>query len=566
MSKLLRVLMVEDSESDALLIIEELRINGYDPTWERVDTAAAMTAALDGTPWDIVIADYTMPHFSALDALDLLKNKKLDLPFIIVSGTIGEETAVAALKAGAHDYIVKDNLARLAPAVEREMGDAEVRQLRKQAEAALIYRNNLEGLVTTISTHFIDLTSDEVDNGINYALRLLGEFADVDRSYVFQFSDSGRIMDNTHEWCAEGIEPHIERLKGLSVDAFSWHMSYLRSGQAHHIPRVADLPPEAAAEKEEWELEGIQSLICVPMMSGGEVIGFAGFDSVRSEKVWDDDTIGLLTIVGEIFSHTLERKRAEEALRESEARYRGLSESLEETVEKKVAELKQAESLAAIGRMVSNVAHEVRNPLQNIQIGVDAMREEIAGKEDLEEILEGIDYGVNLLNGIITELLEYSRPFTLQRSSISVGDLVERALKTQAHKLGSINTRLELDRKDERISVDVIKVSAVLVNLISNSVEAMPQGGELTIRSKFHGAGDASVLRLSVSDTGSGIAGEQMKRVGEPFYTTKVTGTGLGLPICKKIIEAHKGSIGIRSKANEGTSVEIMIPLRDSDR
>jgi signal transduction histidine kinase/FixJ family two-component response regulator len=553
--------MVEDSEDDALLTIEELRASGYAPKWNRVDTAIGMRAALDDGTWDIVIADYTMPDFNAIDALTLLKEKEIDLPFIIVSGTIGEETAVATLKAGAHDYIVKDNLARLAPAVEREMGDAEVRRLRKQAEEALIYRNKLERLITTISTFFINLSSDEVDNGINYALQQVGEFAGVDRSYVFKLYDDGRKIDNTHEWCAEEIEPHAQRLQGLSVDAFPWHMSFLKNGQTHHIPRVADLPPEAAAEKKEWELEGIQSLICVPMLYGGKVIGFAGLDSVRSEKVWDDDTIGLLKIMGEIFSHALERKRAEEALRESEARYRSLSESLEETVEKKVAELEQAENLAAIGRMVSAVAHEVRNPLQNIQIGVDAMRQEIAGMEELEEILEGVDYGVSLLNAIITELLEYSRPFNLQRSSISVSDLVERALKTQSHKLGGISTKLELDQGEREIYIDVIKVSAVLVNLVSNSAEAMPEGGDLTIRSRIHGSGNVSVLRLSVSDTGTGIGGEQLERVGEPFYTTKVTGTGLGLPICKKIIEAHNGILSIRSKPNKGTTVEIMLPL-----
>ena len=101
------------------------------------------------------------------------------------------------------------------------------------------------------------------------------------------------------------------------------------------------------------------------------------------------------------------------------------------------------------------------------------------------------------------------------------------------------------------------------MNLVSNSAEAMPEGGDLTIRSKFHGSGNASVLRLSVSDTGAGIGGEQLEHVGEPFYTTKVTGTGLGLPICKKIIEAHNGILSIRSKPGKGTTVEIMFPLTE---
>ena len=130
----LRVLIVEDSEDDALLLVRTLRRGGYDLTFERVETAAAMKAALDQQTWDVVISDYSMPHFSGLAALTLLKESKLGLPFIILSGAIGEETAVGAMKAGAHDYIMKGNLARLIPAIERELQDAEVRRERKALE------------------------------------------------------------------------------------------------------------------------------------------------------------------------------------------------------------------------------------------------------------------------------------------------------------------------------------------------------------------------------------------------------------------------------------------------
>lgn len=133
----LRVLIVEDSEDDMLLMIRELRRGGYTLDYERVDTPAAMEAALDRQPWDIAIADYTLPAFSAPDALKLLQRRKLDLPFIIVSGTIGEEIAVAAMKAGAHDYLIKGNLTRLVPAVERELREARERQKRQDAEKAL---------------------------------------------------------------------------------------------------------------------------------------------------------------------------------------------------------------------------------------------------------------------------------------------------------------------------------------------------------------------------------------------------------------------------------------------
>ena len=134
MSTPLRVLIVEDSEDDTLLLLRELGKNGYTATYERVDTPTAMQAALKQRAWDIVIADYSMPQFDALAALGLLQQSGLDLPFIIVSGVIGEETAVSAMKAGAHDYVTKDSLVRLDAAVERELRQAEVRRARHRAE------------------------------------------------------------------------------------------------------------------------------------------------------------------------------------------------------------------------------------------------------------------------------------------------------------------------------------------------------------------------------------------------------------------------------------------------
>ena len=137
MSTSLRILFVEDSEDDTLLLLRELKRGGFDPVYERVDTPADMVLALDKYDWDIVISDYVMPRFSGLDALRLLRERGMDLPFIMVSGKIGEDTAVEAMHAGAHDYIVKANLARFIPAVNRGLSEASLRQKRKQAEDAL---------------------------------------------------------------------------------------------------------------------------------------------------------------------------------------------------------------------------------------------------------------------------------------------------------------------------------------------------------------------------------------------------------------------------------------------
>ena len=139
MSKPLRVLVVDDSENDALLLLRGLRHGGFEPVFERVDTPNAMAAALTDHVWDIIISDYSMPYFSGLAALQVLKHSGLDLPFILVSGAIGEDLAVAAMKAGAHDYVMKKNLERLPSAIERELREAEIRREHKQAEEKLRY-------------------------------------------------------------------------------------------------------------------------------------------------------------------------------------------------------------------------------------------------------------------------------------------------------------------------------------------------------------------------------------------------------------------------------------------
>jgi len=133
----LRVLVVEDSQDDAALMERELRRGGYEPTAKRVETAKAMSAELKRQEWDVVISDYVLPRFGGLDALKVLKDSGLDLPFIIISGKIGEDTAVEAMRAGAHDYIMKDRLTRLVPAIQRELQEAGVRRARKLAEEAL---------------------------------------------------------------------------------------------------------------------------------------------------------------------------------------------------------------------------------------------------------------------------------------------------------------------------------------------------------------------------------------------------------------------------------------------
>jgi|GEM_PF-1505332 len=187
--------------------------------------------------------------------------------------------------------------------------------MRKRAEEALQHRIEMEKLIGGISTRFINLSPDEIDSNMNHTLQKIGEFANVDRSYVFIFYDNTTKMDIIHEWCAEGIEPQIQNLKRLSVDDLPWFARRIKELETVYVPSVIDLPSEAKAEKEHFQMQDIRSLIIVPMVFGRFPIGFIGFDSVKKERTWMEDDVMLLKMVGEIFVNALEHKRVEESLK-----------------------------------------------------------------------------------------------------------------------------------------------------------------------------------------------------------------------------------------------------------
>ena len=220
MSIPLRALIIEDSEDDADLLLRELRRGGYDVTYERVETAAAMQQALSRKAWDIVLSDYRMPQFTGLAALELVKGSRIDVPFIIVSGTIGEDVAVAAMKAGAHDYLMKGELARLGPAIARELREAADRRAHKRAEEALvrlhqavdasgevIFMTDREGIITLINPEFTRLygyTQDEVVGKVTPCILKSGtmppeEYADFWRTILEKRVAHSEIANQTKD-------------------------------------------------------------------------------------------------------------------------------------------------------------------------------------------------------------------------------------------------------------------------------------------------------------------------------------------------------------------------------
>jgi len=203
------VLLVEDSKLDAELLARALERGGFKVNWARVDTEEEMDAALSKESWDIILCDHAMPRFSAPQALDLLKQHHLDVPFIIVSGYIEEETAVAAMKAGAHDYIMKDRLARLVPAVERELRDAEVRRARARSEEEL--RRAHEDLELRVERRTADLKAANIklENVIEERKRLENELLEIAEN------ERRRIGFDLHDDLGQKLTGMALMMKGL---------------------------------------------------------------------------------------------------------------------------------------------------------------------------------------------------------------------------------------------------------------------------------------------------------------------------------------------------------------
>lgn len=171
------------------------------------------------------------------------------------------------------------------------------------------------------------VSAPDLDEAIQSSLADIGQLSRADRAYLFLVDDGGHTVSNTHEWCAEGIEPQIARLQKLPTDTFPWWMERIRQGETIHIPDVSRMPPEASAEKALLEGQDIKSVLVLPVFIGGKAGGFIGFDNVSRAGGWTETDSALLRMLSEAIGAALERKRSQEALAESERRYRDLFEN-----------------------------------------------------------------------------------------------------------------------------------------------------------------------------------------------------------------------------------------------
>ena len=200
----------------------------------------------------------------------------------------------------------------------------------KKSQGALVTKVSVERILSETSRRFLTLT--ELDNSINASLADIGRFCAAGRAYLFQFSSDGATMNNTHEWCAPGVKPEIENLQGLPLKMFPWWMKLLKAGQNIHVKNVAELAPEARAEKEILEAQNTKSVLVVPFLVDNRLAGFLGFDNVANTIAWGEKELVPLRTLAEIIGTAVTRRHAEALLRQSEAKFRDLVDMLPQIV------------------------------------------------------------------------------------------------------------------------------------------------------------------------------------------------------------------------------------------
>lgn len=292
MAEPLNVLIVEDSEDDALLLVHELRREGYDVSYQRVETSDAMSAALSEGIWDIVFADYTMPRFSGTDALELLRTRDLDIPFIFVSGTMGEDTAVEAIRKGANDYLIKGNLKRLVPAIKRELREVEVRRQRKLAEEELkkkekhiwvFYEINLAITSVLDLPELLDILLQKVDLFLPYSVATVTLFNRERKELEFPVWTHSREV----EWQA-----HFPKCAGILDKRV---IETKAPVSVRHVQEEVEEP-----EKEFCRRHELFSYLGLPLIAKGELLGALGFYTAEEHEFKEEEIRFLSTLANQV--------------------------------------------------------------------------------------------------------------------------------------------------------------------------------------------------------------------------------------------------------------------------
>ncbi len=434
---------------------------------------------------------------------------------------------------------------------------------RSYALQALQHRVEMEKLLARISAGFINLSRDGTDSAIDDALRLAGIFAEVDRSYVYLFSEDGSTFSNSHEWCREGIESQKSNMQKVPADSFPWLVKEFEEHEVVHILHPSELPSEARELRECLELHDVRSTVNVPMVSSNRLIGFLGFDAVRKEKVWSEDDIRMLKIVGETFTNALEKKWADEELKIAQVR------------------IVQSEKMAALGRLTAGIAHEVNNPISAVKSSADVVErcvhhilDALDGSQTVDEVKSSIDFQQSLkllhennhvitsaadrISRMVTSLNRYSRPDDAKFQKIDIHEGIDSVLSLVHHELGEKIDVIKKYGNIPEIHCYPSELNQVFMNVLTNAIQAIEKWGVISIETSEK---NGKVV-VEISDTGRGIPGEKLDGIFDLNFTTKDSrvAVGMGLYSAYNIVRKHRGDMTVNSEFGKGTSVLIILP------
>lgn len=440
----------------------------------------------------------------------------------------------------------------------------------------------LEKIVSTIAKEFVKFRN--VDLAINKALLIIGKFCNASRAYIFEFDKNDISMSNIYEWCNTNINSEIENLKKLPLSMFPWWIDKIKTGEILDIHDVASLGISAKAEKEILEMQGIKSVLVLPIIYRDKLRGFVGFDNVETKGIWKEEDISILNLASELFSNVFERILSENELTI-------INKELENTIislKSAQTQLFQQEHMVAIGQLAAGIAHEINNPLgfvisnQNTLekyfedlVSIVSTKELIEPeyseysfiKDDLESIMSDINIGLNRVKKIVKGLRFFSRVDRFDDFELyDLNEGIENTLIVLNYKLGQNITVIKNYQKDlPSVMANGSKINQVILNILVNAVDAVeekpkPHDGVINIETTL----DGKHLNFIVKDNGIGISESVKKQMFNPFFTTKAVGkgTGLGLNIVYDIIKnLHLGEVLINSVSGHGAEIIIKLPV-----
>ena len=622
--KPLRVLIIEDSEDDADLLLIELARSRYACEHHRVQTEAELKEALSSGPWDIILSDHSMPSFNAPEALRIVQTAGSDIPFVVVSGSIGDEQAVAVMKAGAHDYIMKDNLSRLAPVVERELRETRERAMRRRAEKALreneevfralsdssplgVYLADREGRVTYVNPRACEIF--QIPQAQALGNTWLQRLSPEDRPKAWANWQAYVSRGSAGEFTAE----HRLRFAEIPDRWIRTRVSPVRSESSltGFVGTVEDVTQQKTAEialleSEEYNRRLVQEARDVIFSVGPDATFKALNPAFEAISGWDlSDWLGkpfppllhpedvplamakLQTVLGGgkpgSFELRVRHKDGHFLSFEFTATPRthggavvGISGIARDVTERKRLEeqLQQAQKVEAIGSLAGGIAHDFNNILSVILGYGDLAMSQLAREKPAYDAVQEMTKAAERAASLTRQLLAFSRKQTLQPEVLDLNRTILDLRSMLRRLIGEhLDFQVELDERLPPARADLSQIEQTIMNLVINARDALQGSGSITLRTACasldgrgsHGRVDlppGDYAAFSVVDDGTGMPPEVKARLFEPFFTTKPEGqgTGLGLSTVFGIVKQSGGDIAVESEPGNGSTFTVYLP------